>query len=194
MPALVCWLAVMILVLACGETRRGNPRQGQAGSESWAAGDGGVGGTSSEPPFSQGGQNGSTSGAPDGAGAPPSSDPRVPSSARTACLLYSTFLDGYQVELGAAAGGAASAGPTPPTGQADVGPCNSCIGSCEREQPPGCAANEACVMRHCAVGTANVCECAAGCAAPKDGPCLAAWVQYAVCLSEACASVCPSPN
>jgi hypothetical protein len=194
MPALRWSLALLVLPLACGKTGQHGDSVNAAATAGRGVGGATAADDTSRSPAVQAGEGGAiateTSAGGDGSAGVAFSDPRIPTMARKACAAYPTFLERYVAESAASAAGAPS-NPMPSQGVATVGPCNSCIGSCERQQPPACGPNEDCVMRHCTDPHVNICECVAACTGPMEGACLSAWVDYAVCVSGACAGICP---
>ncbi|MFZ5895696.1 MAG: hypothetical protein ACOY0T_31860 [Myxococcota bacterium] len=176
--------ALGFAALACGKAESSSQGMGGSVGLGGQANSGGVTNGSGGAPMAGAGSGGKAS--------------SVPPAARGDCILYPDFVRSYAAEV-MAAGGASSGGPG--SGEPDpeaLGPCGQCITKCSRAAVPGCENHTDCVTRHCScegcenrLRDGDFCACVESCNAPGDEACLAAWVDYAVCVSKACADTCP---
>jgi len=150
---------------------------------------------------SAGGSTGGTQakgGAPSEGGA--SSTGGAP-TARTECTSYPGIVRAFAREQ-TQNGGGPNGGPGPGStdgGAGSLGPCEQCIAECSREVVDGCENHTDCVSRHCTCEGCeerlpgdNFCGCVQSCNASNDKACEQAWLDYAACVSTACADTCPA--
>jgi hypothetical protein len=122
--------------------------------------------------------------------------PGVPPEVLDECSRYVDYVRAYAAEE-QASDGEGSPEPQPGMGNGTIGPCGACLGACSREIVPGCENHSYCVARHCScegcedLPGGDFCSCVETCNGPQDDECLAAWVDYAVCVSQSCAGTCP---